>query len=168
MLILLLAIAVAAADQATKEWVRLSFDLHGSVPVLPGFFNLTYVRNTGAAWGLLGGLNHWLVVLSLLMLAVLVVFRRAFHGGRTLHRVALGLMLGGIVGNLMDRMRHGYVIDFLDFRLGSRAFPAFNVADAAITVGVGLYLLGAAREERRARTRAARDAKAGDAPPAGA
>jgi signal peptidase II len=169
MLIVLLAVGVAVLDQATKEWVLRAFALGESVPVIPGFFHLTYVRNTGAAWGLMSGSNHWLVVFSVVMLVLLVVFRHAFHGGRGIHRVGLGLLLGGIAGNLFDRMRYGYVVDFLDFHLGGRHFPAFNVADAAITLGVGIYLLGAAWEERRAR-RASPDAtrKEGDAPPASA
>ncbi len=113
------------------------------VPVIPGFFNLVYVRNTGAAWGMLGGLTGWLVVFSILMLLVIVIFRRSFLNDTLTHRFAFGFMIGGIVGNLIDRVRLQYVVDFLDFHAGVHHFPAFNVADSAICIGVGLYMITA-------------------------
>lgn len=140
MLVLILSFTIAFSDQVTKHLVRCTFPLGGGRTLLPGLFDLRYVRNTGAAWGMLSGLNHWLVVLSLVMLVVITVFRRRFLTDSLIHRVALGLMVGGIVGNLVDRMRLGYVVDFLDFYWRTRHFPAFNVADSAICVGVGLYI----------------------------
>ena len=142
MLPLIVAILVTVSDQVTKEWVRARFYLGESQPVIEGLFNLTYVRNTGAAWGMLGGQNTWLAALSVVMLVVMVLFRRAFLSDTPVHRTALGLMLGGIVGNLFDRLRLDYVTDFLDFHFRAWHFPAFNVADAAICVGVGIYILG--------------------------
>ena len=139
---LLVAICVVLLDQASKEWVRGAFSLHESIPVLPGFFNLTYVRNTGAAWGMFSGQNVALSALALVMLAVLVVFRRKILPPGRVHRVALGLLCGGIAGNLFDRLRLDYVVDFLDFFVRNSHFPAFNVADSAICVGVGIYVLG--------------------------
>ena len=141
MFILTLAILVTLADQVTKHWVRMNFTIGESVPVLPGFFRLTYVRNRGAAWGMLADFSTLLIVLSVVMLAVLVVFRRHFLTDTPIHRVATGLMTAGIVGNLIDRIRLGYVVDFLDFHWRAWHFPAFNVADSAICVGVGLYML---------------------------
>ena len=139
---LLVALLVVLLDQATKEWVRGVFSLHESIPVLPGFFDLTYIRNTGAAWGMFSGQNIALSALALAMLAALVAFRRRIlPPGRT-HRVALGLLCGGIVGNLFDRLRLDYVVDFLDFHFRGAHFPAFNVADSAICVGVAIYVLG--------------------------
>lgn len=149
MLALAIAIAVAVGDQWSKEWVRDSFLLHEIRPVLEGFFNLTYVRNTGAAWGIFGGGNSWLIVFSALTLAAMVVFRRSFLRDSLAHRVALGLLAGGILGNLFDRVRLGYVTDFLDFRFGTYAFPSFNVADAGISVGVAIYLAFSVVEEMR-------------------
>lgn len=162
MLALAIAIAVAVGDQVSKEWVRSSFLLHEIRPVLDGFFNLTYVRNTGAAWGLFGGGNSWLIVFSALTLAAMVVFRRSFLRDSITHRVALGLLAGGILGNLFDRVRLGYVTDFLDFRFGTYAFPSFNVADAGISVGVAIYLASSFLAELQS----ARDcrANAADAP----
>ena len=139
---LLVAILVVLLDQATKEWVRGAFSLHESLPVVPGFFHLTYIRNTGAAWGMFSGQNIALSVLALVMLVVLVLFRRKILPPGRVHRVALGLLCGGIVGNLFDRLRLDYVVDFLDFFHRGWHFPAFNVADSAICVGVAIYVLG--------------------------
>ena len=140
---LLVALLVIVLDQASKEWVRSVFSLHDTWPVIPGFFSLTYIRNTGAAWGMFSGQNYALALLALVMLVVLVIFRRQILPPGRLHRVALGLLCGGIVGNLFDRLRLDYVTDFLDFFYRGWHFPAFNIADAAICIAVGIYLLGA-------------------------
>jgi signal peptidase II len=134
---------ITVFDQVTKYVVRLTFAVGESRPVIQGFFDLTYVRNTGAAWGILGGQNVSLTILSIVMLAAILVFRRSFLSDTWEHRVALGLMVGGIVGNLMDRLRLGWVTDFLDFYWKRYHWPCFNVADAAICIGVGIYVLSA-------------------------
>ena len=139
---LLVALCVVLLDQASKEWVRGAFSLHESVPVIPGFFHLTYIRNTGAAWGMFSGQNVALSALALVMLAVLVVFRRKILPPGRVHRVALGLLCGGIAGNLFDRLRLDYVVDFLDFFVRGWHWPAFNIADSAICIGVAIYMLG--------------------------
>ena len=145
MLILWVSAAIAVLDQATKTLIRSHFYVGDFVPVVPRLFDLHYVQNTGAAWGMFAGFSHWLVVVSIAMLVVLVVFRRSIMTDALIHRYASALMIGGIVGNLIDRVRLGYVVDFLDFywleRGGPHHFPAFNVADSAICVGVGLYIL---------------------------
>ena len=141
MLALLTGLVIAFFDQWTKQIVRMDFTLHESRPVVDGFFNLTYIRNTGAAWGLFGGQNAALILLSLVMLVMLVFFRRSFLSRIWEHNLALGLMLGGIVGNLFDRWRLGWVTDFLDFYWRGHHWPAFNIADAAICGGVVLYIL---------------------------
>jgi signal peptidase II len=141
---LVIAIFITVLDQVTKEWVRAHFATVGDViPVIPGFFNLTYVQNTGAAWGIFSGHNHWLSLFSIIMLFVMVVFRRSFLNDTWDHRIALGLMIGGILGNFFDRVRLEFVTDFLDFYVGSSHWPSFNVADSAICVGVGIYILSA-------------------------
>lgn len=149
MLPLITAILITIADQATKHWVRLEFNYGESRTIIEGFFNFTYVRNTGAAWGMLGGYTHILTAVSIVMLFVMVIFRRSFLNDTWQHRLALGLMVGGIVGNLMDRLRQGWVTDFLDFYIGSWHWPCFNIADAAICTGVGIYLLTGFLEQRR-------------------
>lgn len=143
MLVLILSIAVAVLDQVTKDRVMLIFYPGESVPVLPGFLDLVYVRNTGAAWGMFGGSNGWLALFSVLMLITIVLFRRSFLNDSTIHKVAFGLMAGGIVGNLIDRIKLNFVVDFLDFHWKTHHFPAFNVADSAICIGVGLYMITA-------------------------
>lgn len=143
MLVLLLCVAVAVLDQITKDQVMARFYPGASLPIIPGFFDLVYVRNTGAAWGMFGGSNGWLALFSVLMLITIVIFRRSFLNDTLVHKVAFGLMAGGIVGNLMDRVRLHYVVDFLDFYWKGHHFPAFNVADSAICIGVGLYMITA-------------------------
>ncbi len=141
MLPLLITIGITLLDQWTKWWVRDEFALGESREIIPGFFHFTYLRNPGAAWGLFGGHNTFLTVLSIAMLAALFIFRRSFLSDTWEHRVALGLMVGGIIGNLLDRVRWGYVVDFLDFQIFGYHWPVFNVADSAICVGVGIYIV---------------------------
>ena len=119
--------------------------------VVAGLFDLRYVRNTGAAWGMLAGRQLFLILFSLAALIALFVWYR-----RTLERLpagwlTLGLLTGGILGNLIDRVWLGYVVDYLDFYLGVSHFPAFNIADAAICTGVGLYILTQWLADRRAK-----------------
>jgi signal peptidase II len=142
MLALILGLIVVVLDQFTKLWVRETF-VYGGEPqvVLPGFFNLVFVRNSGAAWGMLGGQQVILILLSIIVLLLLIVFRRRVLNPTLDHRIALGLMIGGILGNLIDRIKVGWVTDFLDFHIGTHHWPSFNVADSAICIAVGLYLL---------------------------
>lgn len=136
-----IAVLVVLVDQITKYLILCNFAIHETLAVFPGFFDLRYIRNTGAAWGMFSGFNTVLVSLSFVMIVVLTVFRKHFITNARIHRVALGLMLGGIIGNLIDRVKWGYVVDFLDFYFQTSHFPAFNVADSAICTGVGLYIL---------------------------
>ena len=128
-------------DQATKYLVRRHFALHESRPVIEGFFSLTYVQNRGAAWGILAGWRVALVALAAVMLFVLARYREKIFGPRAIGRVSFVLLVAGIIGNVIDRVFLGYVVDFLDFYVGASHFPAFNVADSCICVGVGLYML---------------------------
>lgn len=143
MLILFLSTSLVLIDQLSKSFIRLHFAYGESIVVVPNFFHLTYVRNTGAAWGIFDGFNLWLAIFSLCMLLVIVVCRKMFLTNHWLHRIALGLMLGGIIGNMMDRFRLFYVVDFLDFFHGTYHFPAFNVADMAIFGGAFSYVVAA-------------------------
>jgi signal peptidase II len=147
MLVLVLGILIAWADQFVKELVRFRFLPGESLPVISGIFSLTYVRNTGAAWGLFDGSNVALAFFSLIVLVMLIVFRRHFIGTHLVQRIALGFLAGGILGNLFDRLRLGYVVDYLHFYRGGYHFPSFNIADAAICSGVILYLLTSFRSE---------------------
>ena len=128
-------------DQATKYLVRRHFSLHESRPVIRGFFSLTYVRNRGAAWGILAGWRIALVALAAVMLFLIARYREKIFGTRAIGRVSFVLLVAGIVGNVIDRLWLGYVVDFLDFYVGASHFPAFNVADSCICIGVVLYML---------------------------
>lgn len=139
---LALAALVVLLDQATKAWVLASFRLMESLVVMP-FFNLVLVFNSGAAFSFLAGAGGWqkwfFVGLALAISAWLLGLLRK-HAGERLLPTALALILGGAVGNVIDRLRFDAVVDFLDFHLAGYHWPAFNVADSAITVGVALML----------------------------
>ncbi len=139
MLALAVALALVIGDQWSKDWVRRSLSLYEMRPIVDGFAYLTYVRNTGAAWGMFRGANLWLALLSLLTLVLLLRFRASLVRPSPAHRIALGLLAGGIVGNLMDRLRLGYVTDFLSLHFGRYEFPAFNLADSGITLAVVVF-----------------------------
>lgn len=133
---------VVAMDQFTKHLVLQGIALHESVPLINGFFNLTHVTNTGAAFGFLAGHEAWrhLFFLGIGSVSVLAMLIFYFKAGPHSFAVTLGLALvsGGAIGNIWDRVQLGFVLDFLDFYLGNYHWPAFNVADSAITVGGGL------------------------------
>ena len=143
------AVVVVALDQVTKAVVAAGMTLHESIPLLP-FFALTYVRNTGAAFGVLGAaptavrLPLFLGV-TMVAAAALVSFLRRTPADRRWLIGALGGILGGAVGNLICRVRFGEVIDFLDLHWGDLHWPMFNVADSAITVGAVIVLLTSVR-----------------------
>ena len=141
MLVLLLGLAIVLLDQFSKQWIRTTFVYGESRSVIDGFFNLTYVRNDGAAWNILSGHGIVLILISIAVLVLLLIYRRSFLQEQLSHKVLLGLMVGGIVGNLIDRIRFGWVTDFLDFQFGTYHYPSFNVADSAICIAVGLYIL---------------------------
>lgn len=141
MLVLLLGLAILFLDQLTKQAIRANFVYGESYPVIEGFFNLVYVRNDGAAWNILSGHGIILILISFAVLVLLVVYRRSFLQEQLSHKVLLGLMIGGIAGNLIDRIRFGWVTDFLDFEFGSYHYPSFNIADSAICIAVVLYII---------------------------
>ncbi|MEK6579951.1 MAG: signal peptidase II [Bdellovibrionota bacterium] len=142
----MLASSIILLDQLTKYLVLGNFHLGESQPVIPGLLNLTYIRNTGAAFGMLAQADPkfripFFVIVPLAALSAIVyVFRRIPAKDRKLS-VALALVMGGAMGNLIDRLSLGYVVDFLDFHWKYRYhFPAFNVADSAICMGVAILM----------------------------
>ena len=138
---LLLGAVVLALDQASKLWVAHAFALGESLPVLPGCFALTYVRNQGAAWGMFQGAQLLLGGLGVVAAALLAIFHRAFLGEGRAVRLLTALLVSGILGNVIDRFWHGYVIDFFHVYWRTWHFPCFNVADSAICLAVGVLLL---------------------------
>lgn len=141
-----IAAVVVLLDQATKAMVRNRFELHESVTVIPGFFDLTRVHNTGAAFGFLDPVDfpYKTLALTLFALAALVglaVYSATLDASQKLTRLGLAFVIGGAAGNLIDRVTAGYVLDFVDLYRGSWHFWAFNIADVAINIGVGLMIL---------------------------
>jgi len=139
-----LSLLAIVLDQGSKLIIDSSMQLYQSIPVLPSF-NLTYVHNTGAAFSFLseaGGWQRWFFAgLALGISIIIAVWLSRLQKHETLLAVSLSLILGGAVGNLIDRLAYGYVIDFLDVYYGTWHWPAFNIADSAITLGVALMLL---------------------------
>jgi signal peptidase II len=151
-LLLLIASLVAGLDQFSKWLVVQNLHLHEARPLVPGFFDLVYVRNKGAAFGMLADSGFrvpFLLTTTLIAVVFLVWFYRQYRCDQVLARWAVSLVLGGAVGNLVDRVRYGEVVDFLDVHWHQYHWPAFNIADTAICVGVGLLLLAQWREGRR-------------------
>ncbi|MGR8980789.1 MAG: signal peptidase II [Gammaproteobacteria bacterium] len=155
-----LSLLALILDQATKLAVDGTMRLYESIPVMP-YFNLTYVHNTGAAFSFLshaGGWQRWFFAgLALIISVGITVWLSKLHKHEVLLAAALSLILGGAVGNLIDRLAYGYVIDFLDVYYQDWHWPAFNIADSAITLGVILmaaetFGLGKSKKELAARS----------------
>lgn len=149
----LLAVLVFVADQVTKGMIVDHFQAGESADLVPGFFSLTYVRNRGGAFGLLADLpglwgQAFFIVFALGTVALLIWMLRNTPVQDRLQRLALTSVIGGAAGNLYDRIRYGEVIDFLDVYVGRWHWPAFNVADSFITVGVTLLVISALRAAR--------------------
>lgn len=132
--------AIVASDQFAKYMAVTRLKPRGSIPVIRGFFNLTYVENPGAAWGILAGQRSFLIAFSFATLIFLVAQRRKLFDHLACATLVQTLLFGGVIGNLIDRIRIGRVIDFFDFYWGRWHFPAFNLADAAICCGVFLFI----------------------------
>lgn len=141
----LVALSVFVADQLTKSWIASTMPLgtygpRSAITVVSGFFYLVHVGNTGAAWSLFSGQSVVLALLAAATLVAIFFWRRALGLRDRTQQVCFGLLCGGITGNLVDRLRHKHVIDFLDFHFGTYVYPTFNVADIGICIGVVLYL----------------------------
>ena len=149
---LIIAAIVVVADQITKAAATGYLMLYQPVPVMP-LFNLTLMHNTGAAFSFLndaGGWQRWFFTLLALGVSVAILFwLRKMPAHERWQGVGLSLVMGGAIGNVIDRMRMGYVVDFLDFYFSTHHFPAFNVADSAITVGAGILLLLSFRKDQK-------------------
>lgn len=144
-LILLIAVSAAVLDQLSKAIVLIYLPENSSMEIIPGFFNLVHFKNPGAAFGILKDNGQWKTVfLSLASVAAIVIIGFLLRDAKdTLTRVSLSLIAGGAAGNLVDRIRFGTVVDFLDFHLKGFHWPAFNVADSCITIGVVLAIINA-------------------------
>jgi signal peptidase II len=145
--LIVLASGVYAADQISKAWIatRIPYGTYpgseGEIPVIRGFFYLAHVGNTGAAWSTFTGGGPVLALLAVGAIAAIFVWRRALGLKNLGTQICFGLLCGGILGNLTDRLTHRHVVDFIDLHFGTYIYPTFNVADSGICVGVALYLI---------------------------
>lgn len=152
----LLMLAVLVLDRWTKALILSKFDLNDAITVIDGFFDITYVQNTGVAFSLFSSIDSPVksVLLSLFTAGaavMVIVYSLRSPSQDRLLQAGLGLILGGALGNLYDRLTYGYVVDFLDFYVGSYRWPTFNVADSAISTGVFLLAVEILRHEAPSR-----------------
>ena len=151
---LLLAVIVIVLDQTSKLAISSHF-VYGESLAITSFFNLVLAHNTGAAFSFLseaGGMQRWLFSLIAVVASVWIVWLLRKHQAEKLFALALALILGGALGNLIDRIAYGYVVDFLDFHWAGYHFAAFNVADSAITCGAALLIWDGIRGKKHERT----------------
>ena len=139
-------VGVIALDQASKWWIMHHFLLWESRELIPHLFNLTYMTNNGAAFSMLAGQpaqrrQYFFLALTVVALVCIVIAQRGYGRRSSWYTVALGLIAGGALGNMIDRIHFGFVVDFLDVYVRLYHWPAFNVADSAITVGVILFIV---------------------------
>ena len=149
------AIAVFALDRVTKAWVSENIPLGTARPVVGDYVRIVHAQNTGAAFGLLPERTTLLSVLSVVAVLAIVYYYRQIASSSWLVTATLGMQLGGAAGNLVDRVRQGFVVDFIDVGIGDVRFWAFNVADSSIVVGIALVTFALWREERRAQAKPA-------------
>ncbi|MFH1624343.1 MAG: signal peptidase II [Pseudomonadota bacterium] len=140
-----IVLGVLLLDQSSKLYIDTVLPLHHSIPIIEDFIHITYVRNTGAAFGLfashVGGLRFFFITISIVAILVMLFLLRNLKDDQVLLVSSLSLIIAGAMGNLIDRIRLGEVIDFIDLHWYSYHWPAFNVADSAITVGGGFLAI---------------------------
>ncbi len=133
-----IALLIVLLDQLTKFLIKQNFQLNESIPIINKIFHLTYITNTGSAFGLFKGLNSIFMIFSIVVIiGVFYYLRKKIKNNEKLLQISVGLLLGGTIGNLIDRLLYGAVIDFLDFRI----WPVFNIADSAVTISVILLVI---------------------------
>ena len=131
------ALIVAVLDQLTKFFIRTNFKLGESAPIIKNVFHLTYVTNTGAAFSIFQGFNSFFIIFLVIVIGVIIYYIKNIKENEKRMQLAIGLFLGGTIGNLIDRVSIGAVTDFLDFRI----WPVFNIADSAVTISVILLII---------------------------
>lgn len=150
----IIALVVIALDQWTKWLVVKRLELGESIPVIENFFYITSHRNRGAAWGILQGQMWLFYFITVVVIIGIVYYMQKAAKGQRLLGTALGLMLGGAIGNFYDRVVHKEVVDFIHTYIFGYNFPIFNIADSALVIGVGLLMIQMWREERQLKEKA--------------
>jgi signal peptidase II len=150
----ILAIIVIAIDQFTKYLVVKNMELYEQINIVDGFFYLTSHRNSGAAWGILEGQMGFFYVITLIVIAGIIYYLHKFGKESKLLASGLGLILGGAIGNFIDRLFHQEVVDFFDFIVFGYDFPIFNIADAALTIGVIIVIIATLLDEKKQKGKA--------------
>jgi signal peptidase II len=141
-----IALVAVIADQLSKRWFLENYELYESREVIPGFFSFTRTFNTGAAFSLFQDHPEILALVSVTVFALMIVFRVKLFENTVLEQTAFGLLAGGIIGNLSDRLQYGHVVDFIHWYVGEYSWPIFNIADSCICIGVGLYMISGFRK----------------------
>jgi len=152
-LLIISATVIFLLDQLTKAWIFNNLPLGSyfypdSIEVIEGFFYIVHIGNEGAAWGMFAGNSGWLALFAIVALYGIYKIRHTLELDRRIMQLSFGLLIGGIIGNLVDRLVHGHVIDFLDFHfpfqipwiMPTGRYPSFNIADSGIVVGVIIYI----------------------------
>ena len=141
--LIIIFLIIVLIDQVTKFYIASNFELYQSIEIIRGFFNITYIRNSGVAFGMFSNLKGsfiqivFIAIYIIAIISILILYRET-HG---YSHIALSLIFSGAIGNLIDRIFRGEVVDFMDFHWQNYHWPAFNVADSCITVGVGLLMI---------------------------
>ena len=126
------ALFVVGLDQLTKFMIKQNFQLNQSIPIIKNIFHLTYVTNSGSAFGLFKGMNVFFMIFAIIVIIAIYKYLNKIKNNEKILQIAVGLLLGVTIGNLIDRVMYGSVIDFLDFRI----WPVFNIADSAVTISI--------------------------------
>lgn len=150
----LIALFVIVLDQVTKWTVVRNMEIGESISIVDNFFYLTSHRNTGAAWGILAGQMWLFYIITLIVVAGIIYYMQTQAKGKPLFQVSLSFILGGAIGNFIDRLFRKEVVDFLDTYIFGYDFPIFNIADSALTIGVILLFIQIFKEERREKVKA--------------
>ncbi len=142
----IIMVLVVVGDQLSKLWILENFALYDSRVIIPGFFNLTFLRNSGAAFGMLSNMpplwrQIFFISIAVIALVSLIIMQRKLGRESIWYTLSFSFIAGGAVGNVIDRVLYGSVVDFLDVYVGNYHWPAFNVADSGITVGVAIFFL---------------------------
>lgn len=144
----LIALFLIILDQWTKWLIIKNMELHESIPIIEGFFSITSHRNSGAAWGILQDQMLFFYIITVIVVIGLIYFMQKHGHESKLFAVSLSFLLGGAIGNFIDRIIYQEVVDFLDFIIFTYHFPIFNIADSALTIGVVLFIIATVLEER--------------------